>query len=151
MLRLREPRTNEFEMLSDLCMRSKAVWGYDEKFMQACRAELTLAPGDMHTSRIRVADADGVVVGVAQVSATDGIACLEKLFVEPSRLRTGAGRELFAWARRVAHELGAATLVIDADPGAAGFYRRMGARDAGVAPSESIPGRFLPRFVLDLA
>lgn len=41
-------------------------------------------------------------------------------------------------------------MTIDADPGAADFYRRLGAIDDGVAASTVIPGRFLPRLKLDL-
>jgi N-acetylglutamate synthase-like GNAT family acetyltransferase len=150
MFQLREPRENELVALSDLCMRSKAVWGYDGVFMRACRAELTLTADDLRTSRVQVAEAGSEIVGVAQVSMSDGVAHLEKLFVEPGRLRGGAGRELFAWSKKAAAGLGAKVLVIDADPGAADFYRRMGARDDGVASSGSIPGRFLPRLVLDI-
>ncbi len=150
MFHLREPRASELTALSDLCMRSKAVWGYDDAFMQACRAELTLTQEDMSASRLQVGEADDVIVGVAQVSAAGDVAYLEKLFVEPDRLRSGAGRALFAWAVRTAKDMGADRLAIEADPGAAAFYRRMGARDDGVAPSASIPGRSLPRLVLDL-
>lgn len=35
--------------------------------------------------------------------------------------------------------------MIDAGPGAVGFYQAMGAERAGTAPSGSIPGRTLPR------
>jgi hypothetical protein len=42
-------------------------------------------------------------------------------------------------------------MVIEADPGAAPFYERMGAHYAGLAPSQSIPGRMLPRMLVELA
>ena len=45
---------------------------------------------------------------------------------------------------------GAKVMMIDADPGAADFYRRMGAVDDGVIASTVIPGRFLPRLKLEL-
>jgi len=32
---------DELPGLSDLCFRSKAVWGYDKEFMEACRGELS--------------------------------------------------------------------------------------------------------------
>jgi GNAT superfamily N-acetyltransferase len=147
---LRAARAAELEALSALCLRSKAVWGYDQKFMNACRAELTLTPGDVATSRIQVAQRGGAVVGLAQVRWAGEVAHLEKLFVEPHLLRGGVGRALFAWAIDTARDLGARALVIEADPGAADFYRRMGARDDGVAPSASIPGRMLPRLALTL-
>jgi GNAT superfamily N-acetyltransferase len=118
--------------------------------MNACRAELTLTLQDLETSHLQVAEANGVVAGIAQVALDGDDAHLEKLFVEPTVLRTGAGRQLFAWATGVARELGASTLVIDSDPGAAAFYRRMGAVDDGVVASGSIPGRFLPRLRLAL-
>ena len=150
MLRLRAPQLQELDALTALCLRSKAVWGYDAAFMRACRAELTLTPRDLETSRLQVAEANGVIAGLAQVTLDDDGAHLEKLFVEPAVMRSGAGRQLFAWATLVARELGATVLVIDSDPGAAAFYRRMGAVDAGVVASGSIPGRFLPRLVLTL-
>ncbi len=150
MVRLRAVLSHELSALTELCLRSKAVWGYDQSFMDACRAELTLMPRDLTSSKLQVAERDGAVVGVAQVSMDDGVAHLDKLFIEPKLLRSGAGRALFEWARSMARELGATALMIEADPGAADFYRRMGALDDGVAPSGSIPGRVLPRLRLEL-
>jgi GNAT superfamily N-acetyltransferase len=74
---------------------------------------------------------------------------LQKLFVEPATLRGGVGKALFAWAIEAARDMGAVRMTIEADPDAAPFYRRLGARDAGLAPSGSISGRTLPKLVLD--
>lgn len=149
-LHLRPARIDELAALTELCLRSKAVWGYDEAFMRACRAELTLVSRDLQTSRIQIAERDGRVIGVAQVAVAGTEASLEKLFVEPDILRAGAGRRLFEWAAAAARDQGARTLVIEADPDATPFYRRMGARDDGFAPSGSIAGRMLPRLKFDL-
>ena len=65
-------------------------------------------------------------------------------------LRTGPGRKLLDWAKATARAAGAPALVIEADPDAAEFYRRMGAVDDGVVPSGSIPGRLIPRLNLPL-
>jgi GNAT superfamily N-acetyltransferase len=119
--------------------------------MEACRAELTLAPSDLQNSIIQVAENGGLVVGVVQVAMTGAAASLEKLFIAPDALRLGLGKLLFTWAIQAARDHGGQTLVIDSDPGAADFYRRMGARDAGLAPSGSIPGRWLPRLEFDLS
>jgi GNAT superfamily N-acetyltransferase len=116
--------------------------------MGACRQELTLTPELLRSGQVQAAEDDGRLVGVAQVTVHAGIAVLDKLFVEPACLRCGAGRTLFEWATTTARGLGASTMVIEADPGAAGFYRRMGAVDDGVARSGSIPGRFIPRLRL---
>jgi GNAT superfamily N-acetyltransferase len=150
MFRLRTPRCEEAAALTELCLRSKAVWGYDEDFMQACRRELTLTASIMRSSYLKVAEIEGHLVGVAQVIVKGELAELGKLFVEPSRLRSGVGKALFEWAATVARDSRAVIMVVEADPDAAGFYRRMGAADDGTAPSGSIPGRLLPRLKLQL-
>jgi GNAT superfamily N-acetyltransferase len=149
-LLIRAPKVEELPALSELCMRSKAVWGYDAAFMAACRAELTFDPRDLLNSKIAVAAQGDSVLGVAQVSMAGRDADLQKLFVEPGALRGGVGRALFAWALDAARDMGALRMIIEADPDAAPFYRRLGARDLGVAPSRSIVGRMLPRLVLDV-
>jgi GNAT superfamily N-acetyltransferase len=149
-LLIRAPEVEELPALSELCIRSKAVWGYDAAFMEACRAELSFAPADLVSSRIAVAAHGHSVLGVAQVRVTGRDADLAKLFVEPAALRGGVGRALFAWALDAARAMGAERMVIEADPDAVPFYRRLGARDAGLAPSGSIAGRMLPRLTLDL-
>jgi GNAT superfamily N-acetyltransferase len=150
MLALRPARPEEGAALSELCLRSKAVWGYDDAFMAACRTELTLTPASILASRVQVAELDGHLAGVAEVKSSGDTARLEKLFVEPAMLRTGTGRKLLDWAKATARAAGATALVIEADPDAAEFYRRMGAVDDGLVPSGSIPGRLIPRLNLPL-
>lgn len=149
-IRLREARTDELELLSELCLRSKAVWGYDADFMAACRRELMLAAEQLVSTAIRVAELEGRPIGVAQIAVDRPVADLVKLFVEPQQLGRGCGRLLFEWALAAARGSGASSMTIDADPGAVPFYIRMGARPAGMVPSGSIPGRFLPRLEVAL-
>ncbi len=147
---LRDARRDELDALSELCLRSKAVWGYDDAFIEACREELSLAPADLDQTLVQVAETDTGAVAVVQVSVEGDEAMLDKLFVDPGSLRSGAGRRLLDWAADAARRGGADHMVIEADPQAAEFYRRMGATDAGHAPSAAIPGRMLPRLVLAL-
>ena len=149
MIFLRPPIESELAALSDLALRSKAVWGYDEAFMAACVEELTLTAQDLGETHLQLAEDAAGVVGFVQVEIDGDLADLLKLFIEPTRLRTGAGRILFDWATETARAQGAQRMTIEADPDAAPFYRRMGARDIGTAPSGSIPGRELP--LLELA
>lgn len=149
-IRLRPAFAGDLEALSDLCFRSKAVWGYEAAFMEACRAELTLTPHDLEKAHVQIAESGSEIVGVAQVSVAGAQASLDKLFIEPRHLRTGAGRRLFAWCVETARAGGARTLAIEADPSAAAFYVNMGARMCGVVPSGSIPGRQIPLLLLVL-
>jgi GNAT superfamily N-acetyltransferase len=118
--------------------------------MQACRKELSIEARDLRSTSIAVAEQDGRLIGVAQIKVIGNEADLLKLFVEPIVLRSGIGGTLFAWATDLARSQGADRLLIEADPDAAPFYRRMGAQDVGLAPSGSIPGRMLPKLVKDL-
>ena len=150
MLDLRPPFEHELPAASRLCLRSKAHWGYDQDFLAACETELTITKDDLLRDSVIVAvDARGLA-GVAQVSI-DEVGCyLEKLFVAPSRMGEGIGRVLFRWSATAARDLGADQLIVEADPDAVPFYRRMGCIEAGTAPSGSIPGRQLPRLVCQL-
>ena len=146
---LRAATPGDCDRLSALCLRSKAHWGYDAAFLEACRAELSIHPQDIG-SLLRVAEVDGTVAGVAQLAHDGEDWAVEKLFVDPPFIGRGVGAVLMGWMVDAARSHSAERLVIEADPGAASFYRRFGAEDAGRAQSGSIPGRFIPRLVLDL-
>ena len=148
--KIRAPTIDELPRLSDLCFRSKAAWGYDAEFMEACRGELSFDPRDLELTSIAVAEHDGRPLGVVQVEVTGDDAVLLKLFVEPCLRRRGIGRALFVWAVDVSKRTAATRLITEADPDAAPFYRRMGAYDIGQAPSGSIPGRMLPKLAMSL-
>lgn len=146
----RIPGVADLPALSALCLRSKAVWGYDTAFMDACVAELTLTRADLATTDVAMIDGDNGPVAVAQVAVEKDTADLLKLFVDPGAMGSGYGRRLFLWTVERARARGATAMSIEADPGAAPFYERMGAVRDGLAPSGSIPGRFLPRLSLEI-
>ena len=142
---LRAPKDGEWAALSALCLRSKAHWGYDPDFIEACRAELTITPGQVAAWPTVVAGpADGPASGLAQISVEGDRVWLEKLFVDPDAMGCGIGRALFTWGIDAARERGGRVLVIEADPHAVRCYQRLGAVPAGHATSVSIPGRALP-------
>ena len=151
---IRPALTCEAEALSALSFRSKAHWGYDAQFMELSRAALTVPADLVASGGVMVAEsANGTLIGMASIApmAQDGCFDLVHLFIEPGLIRSGAGRALFHAAVEAAKARGGQTLVIQADPNATDFYRRMGAVDAGETPSDSIPGRMLPvlRYSLD--
>lgn len=46
-MKVRSATEDECEALSRLAIRSKSHWGYDDAFLEACRAELTVVPEDL--------------------------------------------------------------------------------------------------------
>jgi len=150
---IRAARIDEASSLTRLCIRSKAGWGYDRAFMTQSLPALTVERTQVEAGDVWVAEDDnGTLVGVAALCRHDDSDTLEvdKLFVAPEHLRRGAGRLLMARLVEEARQRGAKRLVILSDPHAAAFYARVGARRLGDAPSDTIPGRTLPLYVLDL-
>ena len=144
---VRAARPGEAEALTALSVRSKAHWGYDDAFMKMSQASLTVSDADIAAGCVLVAEREGLLFGVARVEP-DGE--LGMLFVDPLALNRGVGRALFDAAVALARRLGARRMAILADPNAAPFYERMGARFVSQAPSDAIPGRTLPLYEYDL-
>jgi GNAT superfamily N-acetyltransferase len=148
---VRPARAGEGATLSALCVRSKAHWGYDAAFMNMSAASLSVSEDDIAAGRVLVAADDaGRVVGVAGVVLDGDTADLDVLFVDPPVIGGGVGRRLFDAAASLARGLGARRMTVLADPNAASFYERMGARFLRDAPSDAIPGRTLPFYEVDL-
>ncbi|MBT6274925.1 MAG: GNAT family N-acetyltransferase [Chromatiales bacterium] len=140
---LRDARQTEGHELLELAVQSKAFWGYSEAFLAACRSELTVPFGTAAHSKVLVSGGD--LVGITTVSPLIGEeADLAHLFVRPANIGNGCGVILFQAARELALGFGAKSLLIEADPQALSFYRRMGAQQIGERPSGSISGRMLP-------
>jgi len=143
---IRDAGVDDCGVLSALAFASKACWGYDDAFMEACREELMIRPVDLEHAKVRVAVAT-TIVGFHGIDGDE----LRWMFVAPAATGRGIGAALFADALEVARSAGLGTLRIDSDPNAAGFYERMGARRVGETPSASIRGRHLPVFLIDLS
>ena len=151
MAAIRKAVAGEAAALTELCVRSKAHWGYDTAFMAQCADSLTVSEASIAAGHVLVAfDAVGRMVGVAGLEPDGESVDLDVLFVDPPAIGGGAGRLLFQASIKLARFLGARRMTILADPHAAPFYERMGARFLREAPSDAIPGRTLPLYEYDL-
>jgi GNAT superfamily N-acetyltransferase len=148
--RIRPARPEEAKRLSDLAFRSKAHWGYDDAFMERCRGDLTVFPGNIAEGRVFVLEDRGRIRGFYELTGGDEERELSLLFVEPDDIGKGYGRTLWLHAVRTAGKSGARRILIHSDPYAEPFYRAMGARRVGEVPSTAIPGRMLPLMRFDL-
>ena len=149
---IRRARPGEREALTALCLRSKAHWGYDAEFMRLCAVTLVISDQSIAEGRVLVAtEGDGRILGTSSVLQDGEDASLDLMFVEPGAIGSGVGRLLFIEAVRLARRLGYRRMTILADVNAAPFYERMGAHFLRQAPSDAIPGRWLPFYEYDLA
>lgn len=148
---LRPALLAEKPALDALCFRAKAHWGYDTDFMARCRDVLRVPEAAILEGLTFVAADGEQLLGVVSLELPAAEpAQLDLLFIEPAMIGSGIGATLFRLAAATARSKGATQLDIEADPFAAGFYDRMGARRIGLVPSGVIPGRMLPLYRLEL-
>jgi ribosomal protein S18 acetylase RimI-like enzyme len=158
-VRLRSARPAAAGALSDIAQRSKAHWGYDATFLEACRPSLTFSEDKVRQGRFVLAEQHGSVsayvpdvrggrnariMGFYELVGNSPEFELSNLWVEPDSIGTGIGRLLWTHAMSAAREMGGTTVMIEADPNALGFYQAMGAIQVGEVPSGPISGRLLP-------
>jgi GNAT superfamily N-acetyltransferase len=150
---IRLARPDEAGLLSALAVRSKAYWGYPDEFMAACHAELTYAPEQIDAPQYTFCVCtigDSIVGFHALLQLTADTVELDALFVEPQHIGSGFGRKLIEHAKDHARQLGASIIVIQGDPNAENFYLAAGAVHSGGRESNSIAGRQLPVFTINL-
>ncbi|MEM8642422.1 MAG: GNAT family N-acetyltransferase [Cyanobacteria bacterium P01_G01_bin.54] len=151
---IRPAQSHEHERLSTIARRSKAYWGYSPGFMAACQAELTYTAAEIDKGHFFVAlerKNPEIIVGFSAITPLNSHQFeLEAMFVEPQYMGQGYGRSLLEHAKQTVKRLAATALIIQADPHAVPFYRRMGGQRVGERESESIPGRFLPILSIQL-
>jgi GNAT superfamily N-acetyltransferase len=152
---IRPARLEEATALTELSLRSKAVWGYEASFLARCRLVMQVKTEALAAQPHYVAEsAAGTprrILGFYGFEPAQGGVGLDYLFVEPEAIGRGVGTALWRHAVQTARALGHRSLVVVADPHAEGFYRRMGAVPVGAQPSDLEPGRLLPvlRFSLE--
>ena len=154
---IRSARSGEASILTELCIRAKAHWGYDSAFMAAATRLLQIREAQIGSGGVLVAlrgpEAPAVPSGIAAIVPLRRPHWFElsHLFVAPESFRLGIGRALFDAAVALAADKGATHVSILSDPNAAAFYEKLGARRCGEAPSGVERNRMLPLFEFAIA
>ena len=152
---IRPARPGEASILTDLCIRAKAHWGYDSAFMTAATRLLRIREEQIGAGSVLAALRDPAArpCGVAAIVPLRRPHWFElsHLFVAPDSFRLGIGRALFDAAVALAADQGATHVSILSDPHAAAFYEKRGARRCGAAPSGVERNRMLPLFEFAIA
>lgn len=139
------------EAVTNVALKGKAYWGYDDEFMENCREELTYREETFGRRDVFGTFMDGKLVGFyALGTGKPRCGLLEDFFVLPDYIGGGIGRKLFAHCLEESRRRGWKKLNTDSDPFAEGFYKKMGWRRVGSSPSGSIPGRVLPLMEFEL-
>lgn len=149
---IRRSTPEEAPTLTQIALAAKRHWGYPERWIQHWESDLTVSSDFIRKNHVYVAEKDGEIHGFYALSVADYKAELEHMWVTPASIGTGIGKELFLDAMERAAKLEVNSVEISSDPNAAGFYKRMGARQIGEADSV-VDGRVrkLPRMKIEPA
>ncbi|MEQ7052870.1 GNAT family N-acetyltransferase [Paenibacillaceae sp. P-4] len=147
MVYIRQAAVQDVHILSELAYASKAYWGYDKAFMEACREDLTITEAHLTAAQLFVAEENRQIQGfiaLEQDPSQRDRGLVTYLFIHPNAIGRGYGQAL--WNRMVdaARELGIRAVLVHSDPHAEPFYVRMGARRIGEVASTVFPDRHLP-------
>src|SRR5687767_10199651 len=154
---IRRAAVDEASVLTTIALEAKRYWGYPEHWIKHWESDLTVSPEFIRDNHVYVAEADGEVRGFYALCVsrerTGELAHkaeLEHMWVTPAYIGTGIGKELFLDAMERAAALDVRDVELSADPNAAGFYTRMGAKQIGEVDSP-IDGqaRKLPRLKIE--
>ena len=148
---IRRATAAEAALLTTIALDAKRYWGYPEHWIKHWEADLTITAEFIRDNHVYVAESDGEVRGFYALCVTGADAAeLEHMWVTPACIGTGVGKELFLDAMERAAALEVRGVEISADPNAAGFYERMGAKQIGEvdAPMDG-QARKLPRLKIE--
>lgn len=137
---LRHARTEEAGMLTELCLRSKAMWGYCEWYMKECRKHFRITEKAIGQRRVLVNTPIGstIPVGVSVFQPNNtGSAELDYFFVDPDWMGRGVGSHLYRHTCLVNRAQHRRRLYFCADRHAFPFYEKMGAKCIGFQKSET--------------
>jgi len=145
--KIRSAESNEAPILSELALRSKGYWRYDAEFLADCRNDLTVTPTFIQNNWVFVIEKENYIAGFYGLTPSNdhnNAVEMEFLFVEPTAIGQGYGKQLWHHAIQTLTELGFQAIVLAADPNAVPFYQAMGAKIIGETPSSVRPNRMLP-------
>lgn len=142
---IRPAKPQEANELTALAFMSKAHWGYPPEWLEAWREDLTVTPEMIENSIAFVAELDDVIIGFWCRSARESLEPSPgMLFIHPEHIGKGIGKLLFKAIKEDAIKRGITFFIIEADPNAEQFYKKMGAEKIGEKESPVVAGRKIP-------
>ena len=125
---IRFAAANEGDRLREIAVAARGHWGYGLDDVRAWAETLDLSPDAIRSQTIVVAEVDGEIVGWAGAFPRDAVWWLDDLWVEPSWMRKQIGAQLFGVVAEQGRIAGFERFEWETEPGAIGFYDKMGGR-----------------------
>ena len=92
---IRRALPDEAETLTRIALDAKRYWGYPEHWIKHWEADLTVSSDFIRDNQVYVAEREGEIRGFYALCLSGNKAELEHMWVTPSAIGTGVGKELF--------------------------------------------------------
>jgi ribosomal protein S18 acetylase RimI-like enzyme len=149
MRRIRQAKSEEAAVLTDIAVRSEAYWGYDPEFMESFRRAYKVTESFINENPVYVIEEQGSISGFYGVVSDKGETELEYFYVSPDYIGKGLGKLLWTHLVGYCRENGIARISLVTSPQAVGFYTKLGAEQVGEVESLVRKGRMVPMLVCD--
>src|SRR5215470_14462124 len=92
---IRPASVDEAAVLTTIALEAKRHWGYPEHWIKHWESDLTITPEFIANNHVYIAEHDGEIRGFYALCEVDDKAELEHMWVRPTYIGTGIGKELF--------------------------------------------------------
>ncbi len=133
----------EGPLLTDLALRSKSHWDYDQEYLKQCRPAMTVNEQYINDWTVMVLEDKAKIIGFYALKFVSGENRLDHLWLDLPYIGKGYGRILLEHSFVKAKELGWNSYRLATDKGAITFYEKFGAKKIGLVQSRIRPDLYL--------
>lgn len=145
MLEIRQAKSSEAALLTDIAARGESYWGVDPDFVENFTAIYRITENFINDNPTYVIEEEGKIIGFYGLSTKKEQKELEYLYIEPEYIGKGYGRHLWNHMIDYCKGNGIDNIVFVANPQAVGFYTKLGAVEIGLVESLVRKGRMVPK------
>lgn len=136
-LHILRSEAEDFNTLTDICLKTKKNWGYPDYLIDLWKDELTITPRFIRNNDIvKIQNEHGEILGFGTVSpnGSQDVYEIKHLWVLPEYNEKSIGRLLLEQLeKRVGHRK---TIKVVTDPNSLSFYQKYGYHKVGEAKSK---------------
>ena len=121
----------EVTRLNSIIERSKRYWDYSEAYLEAAIPLIQIDARWLQENRGYSIFEENELIGFLGVVQDKDFWTLDHLWISPSKIRTGIGRQAVDFMVKEAQKFHITKIFLLPDPPAEGFYLRQGARRTG--------------------
>ncbi|MGH4123474.1 MAG: GNAT family N-acetyltransferase [Clostridium sp.] len=144
LLNLRSAKAEEYEILTNIAIRSELYWGYDCDYIEEFKSVYKVTEEFINNNSTFVIEKAENIIGFYGVLVENNETYLEYLFVEPEYINKGYGKLLWNHMVENCDKNGIKGFSIVTSPQAKEFYIKMGAMQVGEVESLVKKGRKIP-------